>query len=66
MHIDKVNKIRIQINLLQDSKERSKSKWLIKILMKYLNVLFVLEKFKMLFYVPHAQNYAAEIVLENG
>ena len=34
--------------------------------MKYLNVLFVLGKYKMLFYVPHAQNYAVEIALENG
>jgi hypothetical protein len=34
--------------------------------MKYSNVLFVLEKFKMLFYVHHAQNCAAETALENG
>jgi hypothetical protein len=34
--------------------------------MKYLNALYVLEKFKMLFCAHHVQNYAAETVLENG
>jgi hypothetical protein len=34
--------------------------------MKYSNVLFVLEKFRMQFCVHLAQNCAAEIALENG
>jgi hypothetical protein len=34
--------------------------------MKYSNVSYALVKFRMQFYALHAQNYVAEIVLENG